>query len=318
MEKIKYMVVSFLCLFCTASVAEPKEIPKYAIQNANVIKFIDDYSKEGVYTKKELENIFSKTILKEKKITKRQSNQAEKKLTWEDYKRRVVTLVRINTGKIFLYKNKKILEDIEREYQVDKEVIVAILGVETNYGLNKGDFRAIDALSTLSFEYYPRSDFFRKELKEFLKYTKKNNISPFDTKSSWAGAIGYSQFIPSSLNYYGVDYDLDGKVDLVKSLPDAMASIANYLKKNGFKKENYYFDKIDVDNKHIEGGLKLTLNCNNTSFIVDSKYCNSNFKIFNLDSDTYIGGKNFYSITMYNRSNLYAAAVLEIATSLKN
>lgn len=217
-----------------------------------------------------------------------------------------------------MYDNKDLLKNVERDFGVDKEVIVAILGVETNYGLSKGKFRAIDALSTLSFEYYPRSDFFKKELKEFLIYSKNNHLSPFDTYSSWAGAIGYSQFIPSSINNYAIDYDKDGKIDLVNSVPDAVASVANYLKMNGFKNNSYYFDKIEASDNHAIGGLKLTQSCDSVSLKLDEQYCNDNFKIFKLDDESYIGSRVFYSITMYNRSNLYAAAVLEIAKNLKD
>ncbi len=318
MKNLKYLSIISLCAICTSSVAAPKEIVKYATDNEKVIKFIDEFSKENIYTKKELTEIFSKTVIKEKKISTRQNNQAEKKLTWESYKNRVVTSLRINAGKIFMYDNREILEDVSNKYNVDKEVIVAILGVETNYGLNKGNFRAIDSLSTLSFEYYPRSDFFKKELIEFLKYTKINDVSPFSIKSSWAGAVGYPQFIPSSINNYGIDYDRDGKVDLINSLPDSIASIANYLSKNGFKKNDYYFNKIDINNKYVQKGLKLDLNCSKINIKLNDRYCKDNFKIFKLDDYNYIGGKNFYAITMYNRSNLYAAAVLEIAKSLKN
>lgn len=318
MRKSKYFTISLMCIACSSSVAAPKEVLHYAIQNDNVKKFIDEFSKEGVYSKAELVDIFSKTTLKEKKISKSHNNQAEKKLTWSDYKNRVVTMLRINGGKLFLYENKSLLEKVEKDYGVDKEVIVAILGVETNYGLSKGKFRAIDAISTLSFEYYPRSDFFKKELKEFLIYSKNNNLSPFETKSSWAGAIGYAQFIPSSINNYAIDYDNDGKVDLVNSVPDAVASIANYLKKNGFKNNSYYYSKVAVNDEHAVGGLKLTQTCANTNLVLDEMYCSDNFKIFKLDDDLYIGSKSFYSVTMYNRSNLYAAAVLDIAKSLKN
>jgi membrane-bound lytic murein transglycosylase B len=258
------------------------------------------------------------TTLKEKKITKSQNNQAEKKMTWETYKNKIVTMLRINGGRMFLYDNKNVLEQVEKEYGVDKEVIVAILGVETNYGLSKGRYRAIDALSTLSFEYYPRNNFFKNELKSYLRYTYKNNLSPFDIKSSWAGAIGYSQFIPSSILAYGVDYDNDGKVDLINSSADAIASVANYLKNHGFKSNKYYFDKVAVNHELAIPGLKLTQTCESIGVKLDVAYCNEKFKLFKLDDSVYIGSNNFYSITMYNRSNLYAAAVLEIATSLKN
>ena len=314
----KYTVLSLLVGVCSASTTATREVVHFAVNNDNTKVFIDEFSKEGLYTKDELVKIFSMTILKEKKITKSQNNQAEKKMTWKTYKNKIVTMLRVNGGRMFLYDNKEILEKVEKEYGVDKEVIVAILGVETNYGLSKGRYRAIDALSTLSFEYYPRNNFFKNELKSYLRYTYKNNLSPFDIKSSWAGAIGYSQFIPSSILAYGVDYDNDGKIDLINSSADAVASVANYLKNHGFKSNKYYFDKVAVNHELAIPGLKLTQTCESIGIKLDSTYCNDKFKLFKLDDSVYIGSNNFYSITMYNRSNLYAAAVLEIATSLKN
>lgn len=288
-----------------------------AIKNELVINFINEFAKEKIYTKKELNKIFSNTVIRKKKIIKAQNNQAEKTLTWKNYKNIVVTKTRINAGKVFLYKYSNLLDKVEKEFKVDKEVITAILGVETNYGFKKGDYKAIDSLTTLSFEYYPRGKFFKNELKEFLKYSKKNNINPLSVKSSWAGAIGYPQFIPSSINSYGIDYDKDGKIDLVNSVEDSVASVANYLRKNGFVFNKFYYDKINIKtNIKISTGLKLDKDC--SIIKLNNKYCNDKFKIFKLDDETYIGSKNFYSITMYNRSNLYAAAVLEIAKSLKN
>lgn len=317
MKTIKYFLLSALFITLPSSASTTSKTILYKpLENEKVINFIESFSKEGFYTKDELFDIFSKTKIEHKKISKKQSNQGEKKLTWETYKDRVVTPFRITTGKLFLNANLEVLQRAEDTFNVDKEVIVSILGVETNYGYNKGNFRAIDALSTLSFEYYPRSKFFNNELRSFLKLSKKNNMSPFETKSSWAGAIGYAQFIPSSIIAYGVDFDNDGKIDLVNSLPDAIGSVANYLNKHGFIKGDNYFDIVSI--KHpVSNGLKLENTCK-TIKLENKEYCNSKFKIFKLDGNNYVASNNFYSITMYNRSNLYAAAVLEIAKSLKD
>jgi membrane-bound lytic murein transglycosylase B len=314
----KHLILVFMIGMCSASTTMSRDVVHFAINNKNTIDFIEEFSHENIYSKDDLVKIFSMTIMKEKKITKSQKNQAEKKLTWESYKNKIVTMLRVNGGRMFLYDNKEVLDKVEKEYNVYKEVIVAILGVETNYGLSKGKYRAIDALSTLSFEYYPRNNFFKNELKAYLRYVKKNNLSPFDVKSSWAGAIGYAQFIPSSIIAYGIDYDNDGKIDLVNSPEDAIASVANYLKKHGFKSNRYYFDRVSVNHDLAINGLKLTQTCESLGIQLGENYCMDNFKLFTLDDYVYIGSNNFYSITMYNRSNLYAAAVLEIATSLKN
>lgn len=315
MKKISLLCIITAILVSISSSANSKKNELVALNLPTVKNFINEFKNENIYTEKELENIFSKTIIKKKKIISAQKNQAEKNLTWKGYKNLVVTNTRIQGGKLFMLTNKKTLQKAESIYNVDKEIITAILGVETNYGFKKGDYRAIDALSTLSFEYYPRGTFFKGELKEFLKYTKKNKLDPFSVKSSWAGAIGYPQFIPSSINNYAIDFDNDGKVDLVNSVDDAIGSIGNYLNKNGFKKESYYYDKLNIKETTVSNGLKLDKNC--SIIKVADKYCKDKFKIFKLDDDYYIGGRTFYAITTYNRSNLYASAVLEIAKSLK-
>jgi len=317
MKNLKYLLFVLPFLSLNSSAAE-RSSSYNAITNPKVIDFINTFSKKGIYSKGELENIFKQTKIEQKKVKKQQSNQAEKKLTWSDYQKRVVTNTRITAGKVFLKANSDLLQKAEDAFNVNKEVIVAILGVETNYGFSKGKFRAIDSLSTLSFEYYPRSDFFRKELESLLILSKKNNTSPFEYQSSWAGAIGYPQFIPSSILAYGIDFDKDGKIDLSNSIADAIGSIGNYLNKNKFKKNTYYYEKLNLNGYDIKpsNGLKLDRDCNDIK--LDSKYCSDKFKIFKLDDDYYVGSSNFYAITMYNRSNLYASAVLEIAKSLSN
>jgi membrane-bound lytic murein transglycosylase B len=317
MKKIGLLcVISAIIASIYSSAGNNDKTELIALTSPAVKIFINEFKKENIYTEKELENIFSKTVIKKKKIISAQKNQAEKNLTWAGYKKIVVTNTRIQGGKLFILANENSLMRAESIYNVDKEIITAILGVETNYGFKKGDYRAIDSLSTLAFEYYPRGDFFKTELKEFLKYTKKNNLSPFSIESSWAGAIGYPQFIPSSINNYAVDFDNDGKIDLVNSVDDSIGSIANYLNKNGFKKESYYFNKLNIKETAVSNGLKLDKNC--SIIKVADEYCKDKFKIFKLDDNYYIGGRTFYAITTYNRSNLYAAAVLEIAKALSD
>lgn len=317
MNKIIFLIPLFLLtlLIVLSENKVKKPILDSAIKLKNVNDFIVEFSKEGIYTQKELESIFSNTYIMKKKITQSKNNQPEVKLTWKDYKKRMVTDIRINAGKLFLIKNRKVFKNIKKDFDIDPEIITAIIALESNFGLKGGGYKAIESLSTLAFEYYPKGSFYKKELKEFLIFTKKNNINPFSIKSSWAGAIGIPQFMPSSINHYAIDYNNDGEIDLINSYEDSIGSVANYLVKNKFKNDNFYFEKINVDYE-LSTGFKLDKNCKD--FKVDSKYCNNNFKLFKLDDDIYIGGSIFNSITLYNRSNFYAAAVLEIARNLKN
>lgn len=308
--------LSLLLVSSSTNILEKNINDSYAIDSVGVNDFIVEFAQEGLYSEEDLNSFFSNTIIRKKKIIMAQKNQPEKKTSWLNYKNSIVSNSRIQAGKLFMLKNHHSLSKAELLYNVDKEIIVAILGVESSYGFKKGKYRAIDSLSTMAFEYYPRGNFYKKELKEFFRYTKSNNINVFSINSSWAGAIGYPQFIPSSINHYAFDFNNDGTIDLVNSIDDAIGSIANYLIKNGYKKEDYYFDKIDNENLIISTGLTVDKDCSDIK--LDEKYCKDNFKVFKLDKDYYVGGRIFYSITKYNRSNMYAAAVLEIAKSLKD
>ena len=135
---------------------------------------------------------------------------AEKTKTWDDYKAIFIKKKRIRDGKKFIKENIKTLERAEKEFGVPKEVITAILGVETNFGSNKGSYKVIDSLTTLGFDDPRRSKFFRSELIQFFLLTRENNLDIFKTKGSYAGAMGYAQFISSSYRAYAIDYDGDG------------------------------------------------------------------------------------------------------------
>ena len=166
------------------------------------------------------------------------NSPAEFTLTWEKYRSIWIEPNRIRNGKLFIKKNLETLERAEAQFGVPKEVITAILGVETRYGKIMGSFRVLDALSTLSFDYPRRSNFFSQELINLLLLARENDLDIFKLKGSYAGAMGYGQFIPSSYRAYAVDFDNDGSVDLLNSVEDAIGSIGNYLYQHGWK-SNY-------------------------------------------------------------------------------
>ena len=143
---------------------------------------------------------------------------------WHEFRRRNVDQARIDGGVRFWAANAAALDRASREFGVPPELIVATIGIETMYGRNMGSFKVIDALSTLAFDYPPRADFFRRELEEYLLLVRDLGIDS-GTRGSYAGAIGIPQFIPSSYRKYAVDFDRDGRTDLVKSAADAIGSI---------------------------------------------------------------------------------------------
>ncbi|MFL2708353.1 MAG: lytic murein transglycosylase B [Gammaproteobacteria bacterium TMED226] len=231
---------------------------------------------------------------------------AEKTKTWDDYKAIFIKKKRIRDGKKFIKENIKTLERAEKEFGVPKEVITAILGVETNFGSNKGSYKVIDSLTTLGFDDPRRSKFFRSELIQFFLLTRENNLDIFKTKGSYAGAMGYAQFISSSYRAYAIDYDGDGYVDLFNSVDDAIGSIANYLKVHGWKREGSIVVKTHPNNvrkfykphKSLTQFIPLTFTENGEEL-------------------HFIGDDNFRAIARYNISDVYAMAVYYLSEEFK-
>lgn len=231
---------------------------------------------------------------------------AEKTKTWDEYRAIFIKTKRVADGKKFIKENINALERAEKEFGVPKEIITAILGVETNYGDNKGGYRVIDSLTTLGFDDPRRSKFFRRELIEFFLLTRENDLDILKTKGSYAGAMGYAQFISSSYRAYAVDYDGDESADLFNSVDDAIGSIANYLFIHGWKREGKIVTKTYPNNvrKFYKPHESLT------RFIALS---------FNEDGEDlyFIGDDNFRAIAKYNISDVYAMAVYYLSEELK-
>jgi|TARA_B110000444_G_scaffold77071_1_gene72818 membrane-bound lytic murein transglycosylase B len=231
---------------------------------------------------------------------------AEKTKTWDEYRAIFIKTKRVADGKKFIKENINALERAEKEFGVPKEIITAILGVETNYGDNKGGYRVIDSLTTLGFDDPRRSKFFRRELIEFFLLTRENDLDILKTKGSYAGAMGYAQFISSSYRAYAVDYDGDESADLFNSVDDAIGSIANYLFIHGWKREGKIVTKTYPNNvrKFYKPHESLT------RFIALT---------FNEDGEDlyFIGDDNFRAIAKYNISDVYAMAVYYLSEELK-
>jgi membrane-bound lytic murein transglycosylase B len=154
---------------------------------------------------------------------------------WHEYRQIFITPTRISSGAEFWRANVDLLGEVSERFGVPVEVIVAIVGVETSYGLNTGSYRVIDALATLGFYYPKRGAFFADELGQFLRLAEEEELPLTEVRGSYAGAMGVGQFIPSSYRAYAVDMDESGKRDLWRSLPDAMGSVANYLATHGWR-----------------------------------------------------------------------------------
>ena len=272
-----------------------------------------------------------------KRAVQARSNQPEVKSTWYDYLSKRVTVTRINNGVKFLNEHLDIFEAVEKDYGVSKFYIASIIGMETNYGSYYGSYNPLDAIFTRAFE--PNSSFWQKELVELFILSKRYNLDPKKIKSSWSGAIGLGQFIPSSYNAYGVDYDLNGFVDLLGSREDGIASVANYLRENGWisGKEaaieiNFSGSFKNLDEDQINK-LDLPFKLNNfrtkiyssdlkkAGFEFDGEYSSMISPILVREKNLtklYLGFDNFRVITKYNRSSKYALAVHQLALEISN
>ena len=295
------------------------------------------------------------TATKQEQILKSMSSPAEFTWTWDRYKKLFLEKQRISNGKKFINENLALLQQVENDFGVPKEIITSILGVETRYGKIQGSYRVLDSLATLGFDFPRRSKFFKSELIQFFLLARENNLDINSVQGSYAGAMGYGQFISSSYRAYAVDYDGDGYVDLFNSIPDAVASIANYLQKHGWRRDGNIVREVEMnqvnktyqhqsnvskfiplqfteglEEKYIikNGDNLLSIAINNglelkqlmtINNIKDKNLIRSGQTIIlNKPKDLYfIGDDNFIAITKYNRSHFYAKAVYDLSLEFK-
>jgi len=248
---------------------------------------------------------------------------------WFEYRRRIIDPTRIDNGVRFWRENAAALERASREFGVPQELIVATIGVETLYGRNMGTLKVLDALSTLAFDYPPRAEFFRGELEEYLLLARENGIPPGTLRGSYAGAIGMPQFLPSSYRKYAVDFDGDGRRNLVDSAADAIGSIANYYQSFGWKKGAPTIVSAgpgDADlGPILAGGIRPHITIaelrSRGVTVQEAVDDSAEATVFYVQTEAgpklLLGLNNFYVITRYNRSINYAMAVWELAVAVK-
>ena len=275
------------------------------------------------------EETYSKTLshIKDvnKKVLKLYNNQPEFKITFDNYYNRNINQKRIKLGKDLLKKYQNILTEIHAKYDVSPEIIISIWGIETNYGKYMGNFNVIEALTTLAYSSR-RKSFFKKELlNSLLIYEQNFKDTDKVLIGSWAGAMGQGQFMPSSFLNYAVDYDKDKIVDIWNSHNDIFASIANYLKSHGWKKQNYWSVEVKVKEdfkKKIQENINYNISIFKNAKLLDN-FANSkeiNIKIIkNNEKLRYFAiDKNFKIIKKYNNSDYYALIVGDLANKIKN
>lgn len=248
--------------------------------------------------------------------------------SWERYRPRFLNDRRIDGGVRFWQENGGQLAKASALYGVPEEIIVAIIGVETEYGRNMGGFRVFEALATLAFKYPPRAEFFRTELEQFLLLARENNLDPLAVKGSFAGAIGIPQFMPGSQRRYAVDFDGDQRVDLGNSVDDAIGSVARFLEQHGWQAGQPVavpaMTSGAPDETLLQAGIRPSLKAADLAdkgihARIDPQATVALIDLVSPGRDTeyWLGFENFYVITRYNRSSFYAMSVFQLAEEIR-
>jgi membrane-bound lytic murein transglycosylase B len=293
-------------------------------QRPEVRTFIREVAKRHGFVEQELRALFAR-VERVEPILEAIRKPPEPPV-WSAYRALFLTDRRIEGGLEFWQAHQAVLERAEREFGVPVQVIVAIIGVETFYGRNTGRWRVIDALATLAFDHPPRARFFRSELEHYLVLARDNGQDVLSVRGSYAGAMGIPQFMPSSQRAYAVDFDGDGAIDLLTSTADAIGSVASFLGKHGWLAGAPVQLKPELSGdawRAFAGGVepKHALSALREAGVLlpeaPSLPGETRAALVDLGSELRVGLRNFYVITRYNRSALYAAAVADLAEALR-
>jgi len=310
-----------ICGFAQQAVAADYE------GSPQVAEFVSEMTRDYGFAGEQLVNLF-REVERKQSILDAISRPAEKVKTWAEYRPIFITDRRISQGVEFWRQHEAALARAEQEYGVPAQVIVAIIGVETSYGGNTGSYRVIDALSTLGFDYPPRAEFFRKELKQFLLLAREQQVDPLTLKGSYAGAMGLPQFMPSSFRAYAVDFDGDGHINIWSDPDDAIGSVASYFKRHGWVTGEAVVSTAQISGEQAEQGLTQGLDPVKTVGELRAMGWSSHEAVrddervtaFRLEGEAgpeyWLGLPNFYVITRYNRSAMYAMAVHQLSDLL--
>lgn len=295
-------------------------------ERKDVQEYISSLVEEHGFQTEELRTLLASAERKQS-ILDAISRPAERTLEWKDYRKIFLTSDRISRGVTFWQENAQALARAEATYGVGAEYVVAIIGVETGYGKYMGKYRVLDALATLGFDYPPRSAFFRKELTQYLLMTREEGMDPKAQLGSYAGAMGFGQFISSSFRAYAVDFSGDGRRDILRDKTDAIGSVANYFKRHGWRGDDQVIVPVALQDptaselastdealRHTVGSLRAR------GVVVPCADDAAKAALFRMEAAAgtqyWVGLNDFYAITRYNHSSMYALAVHQLAQAI--
>ena len=326
--KKRLLAVAALLLF-SASCSKAAEETFVDVEQPNVAAFIDEMVDTHDFDRDALASVLAEAKIRQT-IVEKISTPAERSLSWGEYRKIFITKERIAAGTTFWLENREMLERIQRESGVSVEMIVGIIGVETYYGRITGKDRVLDALATLAFEYPPRSKFFRNELMQFLILAREEEIDATEPLGSYAGAMGRPQFMPSSFRAYAVDASGDGKRDIWNNWADVAGSVANYFVEHRWRADEEVVSRATLSSRW-EGSApepKNTLKASDTVESLSKKgvvfatglCADSSSELLAYEGDDgaeyWVGFHNFFVITKYNRSVMYALAAYQLGQEI--
>ncbi|WP_290577012.1 lytic murein transglycosylase B [Ketobacter sp.] len=320
----------------SATQASEPQAAGYYLEHPAGKAFVAEVTGEQTYPKAKLEALLA-SAQKSQSILDAIARPAEKTKTWAEYRPIFLTQDRIDQGVAFYQQHQDTFLQAEQTFGVSRFMILAIMGVETRYGKHMGNYRVVDALATLAFDYPPRSRFFRSELKHFLHLEQEAGIDLMSAKGSYAGAMGYGQFISSSYRHYAVDFDNDGHRDLLNNPVDAIGSVANYFKRHGWQpgrpvaslarflgdeQQQAQLAKVISPGPKPQKPNLTILEIEQAGLVADAEFAGQEpataMAFEGAEGVEYwIGLQNFYVITRYNHSPLYAMAVYQLSEELK-
>jgi membrane-bound lytic murein transglycosylase B len=318
---IRFALLYLTLITGTANAAHP------VIDISKASDFIEKMTRQHGFDKAELQQIFSQTRYRDD-IIQAISHPAESTMPWHRYRNIFVKESRIAGGIEFWQQHQKTLQRAQETYGVPVEIIVAIIGIESRYGKNTGKYRVIDSLSTLAFYYPKRAKFFRGELEHFLLLSREENVDPTQSKGSYAGAMGQPQFIASSYRHYAVDFDGDGKRDLWNNMDDIIGSVANYFSLHKWQPGKAITTRANISGDRYKTLLddgykpkyrlsKLAMLGISPSHTLDQNASAALLELESSDGPEYwVVLDNFYVITRYNHSPMYAMAAHQLGQKI--
>jgi membrane-bound lytic murein transglycosylase B len=315
-----------------ASVSAQGRAPQRYDQRPETVAFIAQLVDEHSFDRRELGRLFARARY-QPRIVAAISRPVLSPPKWYEYAPQFLNAARVDAGLEFWRDNAGTLARAQSEFGVPAEVIVAIIGVETFYGRNTGGYRVFDALTTLAFDYPRRADFFRNELKQFLLLARDEGISPLAPMGSYAGAYGLPQFMPGSVRAYAVDYDGDGRIDLSADAADAIGSVGNFLARHDWLPGAPVLEPAQIDPtagdavlRALDGGVSerrprdAWMRDGVGTHIMPADPGSDPVGLLMLEEADgpryWIAFGNWYVLTRYNRSRLYATAVWQLAQAL--